>query len=128
MNFAFCALSDLTLLAQHRMLDSAGLKSSKLYKPLTLSYLALCPTILSVPVSNAFCERVFSIMNDLLSDNRNCLSTDLVKAELLTKINFNMTCAEFYDFVRSDLELLKTASTQQKYKFKRSSALPSQTQ
>lgn len=65
MNVVFCALSDLTLIiiifvmtmnkAQHWMLDSVGLKSSKQYKPLTLSIVSY---VLSVPVSNAFCKSV----------------------------------------------------------------------
>lgn len=74
--------------------------------------------VLSIPVSNAFCERVFSIMNQLWSDNRNLLSTELVKSELMIIINFHMACSEFYDFVRNEHDLLKAASTQQKYKFK----------
>lgn len=53
---------------------------------------------------------------------------NLAKAELLTKTNFKMTCADFYDFVRSYLELIKTASSQQKYKFECTSALLLQTQ
>ena len=36
----------------------------------------------------------------------------------MTKINFRMTCSEFYEFVRNEPDLLKTASSQQKYKFK----------
>ena len=42
----------------------------------------------------------------------------------MIKINFNMGCGEFYNFVSSDQELLKDAPSQQKYKFKHSDAEP----
>src|SRR5688572_10780334 len=61
----------------------------KTVQPMTLGYSALCPTNsfqFPFPLTNASCDRVFSIMNDQLSDrlslNCNCLNTNLVKAEL----------------------------------------------
>lgn len=39
---------------------------------------------ISIPISNAIVERVFSLMGNLWTDERNCLSVDMVKAELIT--------------------------------------------
>ena len=80
--------------------------------------LRLVSFVLSIPVSNANCERVFSIMNALWTKNRNKLNFNLVKAELMMKMNFHMSCNEFYDFISKDKDLLKAAKSQKKYKFK----------
>ncbi|KAL4104819.1 hypothetical protein QTP88_020095 [Uroleucon formosanum] len=41
--------------------------------------------IFSIPISNAFVERVFSLMGNLWSDERNRLSVEMVKSELCVK-------------------------------------------
>lgn len=76
--------------------------------------------VLSVPVSNAYVERVFSIMNNLWTDERNLMRTDLVKAELCTKLNFDMSCQEFLEFItREDQNaLLACCQNTKKYNFK----------
>jgi len=43
--------------------------------------------ILSIRISNAFVERVFSLMENLLSEESNRLSVEMVKSELCVKIN-----------------------------------------
>jgi hypothetical protein len=63
-----------------------------------------------IPISNAFIERVFSLMENVSTDNRNRLRVEVVKAELCTKVNFNMTCMEFFQ--------KKCVSSQKKYNFK----------
>lgn len=55
---------------------------------MTMSSCFASSLVLSIPDSNAFCERVFSNMNQLGLDSRNLLSTELVKSELMVKINF----------------------------------------
>ena len=74
--------------------------------------------VLSIPVSNANCERVFSIMNGLWTDSRNRLGIDVVKAELIIKINFHLSCSDFYELIHQHRELLQVAKSQEKYKFK----------
>ncbi|KAB0803108.1 hypothetical protein PPYR_00078 [Photinus pyralis] len=76
--------------------------------------------ILSVPVSNAYVERVFSLMSNLWTDERNRMRVDLVKAELCTKLNFNMSCQEFTEYIKRDeqKELLTCCKSNKKYSFK----------
>jgi hypothetical protein len=57
--------------------------------------------VYSIPVSNAYCERVFSIMGN----------------ELQTKLNFDMSCMEFADFIKKYPAILSAAKSEKKYKF-----------
>ncbi len=76
--------------------------------------------VLSILVSNAFVERIFSLMGQCLTEERNRMRSELVKAELLVKINFGMSCAEFHDFVSlpAQKRLLKCSMQSVKYRFK----------
>ena len=74
--------------------------------------------VLSIPVSNAFTERVFSIMGNIWSDTRNCLQVDVVKAEIQCKVNFSQNCSEFYEYLLSNPLLLQAAKNNKKYAFK----------
>ncbi|XP_038644072.1 uncharacterized protein LOC119960426 [Scyliorhinus canicula] len=75
--------------------------------------------VLSIPVSNGYCERVFRLMATLWSKERNRLSERLVKAELQVQLNYSMTCAQFYQYVKDSPDLLKAARSQLKYRFKK---------
>ena len=55
----------------------------------------------SIPISNAFVERVFSLMGNLWSDERNNLSVEMVKSELCVKLIYNMNCQEFFQFLKN---------------------------
>jgi hypothetical protein len=57
--------------------------------------------VLSISVSNANVERVFSLMNAGWTDTRNRMTRELVEAELCVKINYNMSCHEFYKYIRT---------------------------
>lgn len=73
--------------------------------------------MLSIPTSNAFCERIFSQLNSLWTKERNRMSMDLIKAELQTKINYNETCASIMSFLKSNEgeQILKMAKSNDKY-------------
>ena len=61
---------------------------------------------------------IFSIMKNLGTDERNRMDTSLVKAEICTRINFEMSCNEFYDFVSKRNDILSAAKSNKKCKFK----------
>lgn len=58
--------------------------------------LKLCSLYFCIPANNAVCERVFSHMNGVWTDERNRLSVDTVKSLLMVKFNMrDYTCEEF---------------------------------
>jgi len=73
--------------------------------------------VLCIPVSNAFVERIFSIMNNLWSDERNSLSVNSVKAEICTKVNFSMSCNEFTEYVIKNKSIVEAAKSSKKYNY-----------
>lgn len=74
--------------------------------------------VMSIPASNAAVERVFSLMESFWSDARNRCSTELIRAELQVKMNFDMDCQAFHKFVKGKKELLRCAANDNKYKYK----------
>jgi len=67
--------------------------------------------VLSIPGSNAFCERTFSMMNAKWRADRNRALVQLIKAELQVSLNIQMTCREFYDYSLADHKLLTAAAS-----------------
>lgn len=80
----------------------------------------LVGSILSIPISNAYVERIFSLMGNAWTDNRNRMRVELVRAELFIKLNFDMSCREFYEFIKKpeNADLVKAAMTDKKYAWK----------
>jgi hypothetical protein len=74
--------------------------------------------VFSIYSSNAYIERVFSIMNNLCSKDRNKLLTQNLKAEICVKVNFDLRCSQFHDFVKNNDNILKAAKSNTKYTFK----------
>ena len=70
---------------------------------------------LSVPGSNAFCERVFSLMNSKWQAERFRASVALIKSELQVCLNFGMKCTDFHGFALTVRKLLNAAVSGQKY-------------
>ena len=71
--------------------------------------------LFSIPCSNAYVESVFSTLKHLYDDKRNCMSTELVAAELKIRLNSSLSCTEVYDFLLSKPELLKLIHSNEKY-------------
>lgn len=80
--------------------------------------LKIVQAVLAIPCSNAFVERVFSVMNNLWTDERNRLSVGIVKSELCIRYNLVYSCSEFYDLAIKNSKLIKAAKSNAKYTFK----------
>jgi hypothetical protein len=74
--------------------------------------------VLSLPATSCYTERVFSVMNSKWTPERNRCSTDLIKAELMVYFNYEYSCQEFADKIKTDRALLKQAKSKEKYGFK----------
>jgi hypothetical protein len=57
-------------------------------------------------------------MNNLCSKDRNKLLTQNLKAEICVKVNFDLKCSQFHDFVKNNDKILKAAKSNTKYTFK----------
>ncbi|XP_068098211.1 zinc finger protein 862-like [Hyperolius riggenbachi] len=86
--------------------------------------LCIVQAVLAVPCSNAFVERVFSVMNNLWTDERNRLSLPIVKSELCIRYNLMVPCLQFYDMVIKNRHLLKAVRSNSKYTFKKCNSQP----
>ena len=75
----------------------------------------LVSKFLSIPASNSFVERVFSICSAQWTDARNLLHVDTVKALAQVKVNFDYSCAEFYNMAISNKKLLTSIISYEKY-------------
>ena len=75
--------------------------------------------LFSIPCSNAYVESVFSQMKNLVNDKRNCMTTELVSAELKIRLNATLPCADMYKYILSNQDLLKAIRSDEKYTFKK---------
>lgn len=71
--------------------------------------------VLSVPGSNAFVERIFSLMTIKWSDSRNRCSTELIKNELQISVNCDLSCKDFSLAMQKDKGLLESVKSSKKY-------------
>lgn len=88
---------------------------SKLDKCQYSHFLTMCQYLFSIPAHNANVERVFSLMSSQWTDERNRLSVETVQNILICHYNYKKTCSEFYEYVKTQPELLKAAKSSEKY-------------
>ena len=107
----FCVLRKvhLELISSNSNVVDRWVKFFASLQPEYTEMLRVVSYLLSIPVSNANCERVFSIMNGLCTDSRNRMGIDVVKVELMIKINFHLSCNDFYELIHQHRELLQVA-------------------
>lgn len=76
--------------------------------------------ILAIPVNNSYVKGIFSIMNNMWSDERNRLKVEFVKAKICTKMNYDLNCKDFYKYIMKSEQstLLKSTMSSAKYTFK----------
>ena len=72
--------------------------------------------IFSIPVSNAFAERVFSLCNVQWTKERNLLHVDTVQSLIQTKVNYDYSCIEMFNMLLSNTKLLDKIGGWEKYK------------
>jgi len=68
-----------------------------------------------LPGTNAATERVFSLMNNIWTSDKTQLNVDTLKAMLITKVNFSLSCSDFYDMLLQQPRLLKAIHSSEKY-------------
>ncbi|KAL7404514.1 hypothetical protein ABVT39_015835 [Epinephelus coioides] len=71
--------------------------------------------IFSIPCSNAYTERVFSMMTSAWRNERNRMDVDSVKAELQVCVNFTFPCTSMYQKFLGNKKLLDAARKGQRY-------------
>ena len=75
----------------------------------------LCEYVFAIPAHNANVERIFSLMSTQWSDERNRLSVETIEAILICHYNYKMTCAQFYNYVKEENDIIKKAKSTLKY-------------
>lgn len=81
------------------------------------NFTIICNFVFSLPHSNANPERIFSLAFNHWRKERNRILLKTVEAELIIKFNFNLTCSEFKNFLKSTdgQKILKYVKGSQKY-------------
>lgn len=80
-------------------------------------FLTICQYYFAFPGHNANVERVFSLIGQQWTKERNRLHVDTVAKMLVVEFNLkHLTCKDFYNNILKETELLKQVSTNQKYK------------
>ncbi len=59
--------------------------------------------------------QIFTIQTIHLQDERNRMSINLVKSEICIRFNYDMSCSQFYDYIKNNTKLLNAAKSSKKY-------------
>ena len=75
----------------------------------------LVSIVFSIPVSNAFVERVFFLISSKWSKERKRLNETTVKSLLQVRVHLDFSCSKMHDFISKDQKLLKQIVCGEKY-------------
>ena len=75
----------------------------------------LISIVFSIPVSNAFVERVFSHVSAQWTKEKNSLSVKTVKFILQVKVNLEVSCGEMHQIISKNKELIEQIISSAKY-------------
>jgi hypothetical protein len=67
------------------------------------------------PCMQRSCGASFSIMNCYWRNEHSTSSTNLIKSEIVIKVNYKYTCKVFYTFVLMEKDILETAKSNKKH-------------
>ena len=76
----------------------------------------LVSIIFSVPVSNSFVERIFSLVSTQWTKERNSLREKTMKSLLQVRVNLDLSCHEMHELVLKNKKLLEQIISGYKYK------------
>lgn len=74
--------------------------------------------ILCLPGTTASVERTFSSINKLWSEEKSQLAVETLEAMVVVKYNFDYTCLQFYEYIKTKPNLLRLIASKEKYGFK----------
>ncbi|XP_036320408.1 uncharacterized protein LOC118734840 [Rhagoletis pomonella] len=70
---------------------------------------------LCLPGSNAPTERVFSILNNISTDEKSQMKIETVKSILITRCNYELSCLEFREYLQNKENIIKQIYAAEKY-------------
>lgn len=73
----------------------------------------------ALPGSNCPCERVFSLTNNVWTDDVSTINIATLKNRLFLKFNVEMNCTNFHTFISTQENLLKKVHSSEKYEKKK---------
>lgn len=79
--------------------------------------LLLVQFALALPGTNAPVERVFSIMNDMWTEDKSQMAPETVQSILLVRVNMQMNCIDFHKKIKGNKQLLQSVHSSAKYKW-----------
>ena len=75
----------------------------------------LISIVFSIPVSNAFVERVLSLVSAQWTKKRKSLSEKTVKSFLQVKVNLELSCGEMHQIISKNKKLMEQIVSSAKY-------------
>lgn len=75
--------------------------------------------ILCLPGTSASVERIFSLINDIWTTEKTRMLLSTLKDIVFVRYNIKMSCLGFFNFLKSQPQMIKAIGTEGKYAFKK---------